>query len=270
MLLGINKIHNLRLIDHLFRNKTTAVVKGLQQLPLQTTSSGTFRKTQPEIQQEQQHKGKRRKRLYQPSTLISICKKKITSKLVTKGMLNTALSELSWPQTLHHWKNKSCIDHDLGPTFPSTWFSVPEFDKRRKRIEPKVWDGTHLLTNWRRAVCEKGTEKLQKEAWARVAKTNKTKLREPMVIDLVDKQDIEFAKTTFSEEVATQMLKLGYTEEAKFCSLISNWWKAEDEPGISAKKRFEFRVAMQNYLMDGVDFGKFPPYGNYIKGILII
>ena len=61
MLLGINKIHNLRLIDHLFRNKTTAVVKGLQQLPLQTTSSDTFRKTQPEIQQEQQHKGKKQR-----------------------------------------------------------------------------------------------------------------------------------------------------------------------------------------------------------------
>ena len=265
ILSDINNIHKLQLSDHIFKENAKVVVKGLHQLPHRPLILATNVEREPEKQPQQQLK-KRRKAAYQPSSLISLCKKMISSGKVKKASLNARLSELLWDQTLDSWKEKSCINHNMGSPYPATWFSVPEYDKKRQRIEPKLWDGTHLLSNLRRVVCEKGTDNLCKEAWLCVAQTNKTQLREPMVTDLVDKQAIEFAKTTFSKEVAAEMIKLGYREEAKFCILVSNWWEAEDEPGVSAKTRFEQRMALRDYLLEGVDFGRFPPYGTHIKG----
>ena len=271
---SINNIKNLELRQYAQKNDSAIVVKGLFMIQHRTQPNVTQPKRNPKAPTvnpanktaNNVRQVKRRKKVHQPAKLIACCKRIIASSKISKATLNIVLSELLWPQALSAWIKRSCISHTMGEPFPSPWFSIPEFDRKRCRIEPKLWDGTHLLTNFRRVVCDKGTEYLNKAAWLDVAKTNKTKLKEPMVTDLIDKQAIEFAKTTFGDDVSAKMILLGYVEEAKFCSLLINWWTAEDEPGISAMKRFEYRMALRDYLLDGIDFGKFPPHGSHIKG----
>lgn len=53
-----------------------------------------------------------------------------------------------------------------------------------------------------------------------------------MAIDLIDKQNVEFAKATFSSKVVKALENVGAKNEANFCSLVFNWYIAEDEPGI--------------------------------------
>ena len=140
---------------------------------------------------------------------------------------------------------------------------------KRQRLEHKVWDGTHLMTNMRRVVCTRGTELLKPKAWLAASQNPDVKLKYTMVADLPDKQDIGFALTTFSEEVEECMKQKHFYEEAKFCKLIRNWWNAEDESGISAVERLKHRLAMRKYLLDNVDFGICPQFTEYVKGMLL-
>ena len=63
------------------------------------------------------------------------------------------------------------------------------------------------------------------------------------------------------------MEEIGFPVEANFCRMIRQWYEAEDKPGLSAHQRVTHRLARREYLLDGVDFGQFPPYGSYIKGM---
>lgn len=85
------------------------------------------------------------------------------------------------------------------------------------------------------------------------------------MVDLVDKQNNAYAHTIFSNEVESEMHNLGYTNEAKSCSIVRNWYETEDSPGISAVNRANMRLRMKQFLLSDVDFGTFPPYGMYIK-----
>ena len=88
---------------------------------------------------------------------------------------------------------------------PETWYCVPEFNTYRKRLEHKIWDSTHLMTNMRRVICTNGTKELRRQAWIAAAKHSTTKLKQNMVLDLPDKQDIAFALTTFGFTLNTDM-----------------------------------------------------------------
>lgn len=53
-----------------------------------------------------------------------------------------------------------------------------------------------------------------------------------MEIDLIDKQNVEFSKATFNSKVVKALENVAAKNEANFCSLVFNWYIAEDEPGI--------------------------------------
>ncbi len=101
-----------------------------------------------------------------------------------------------WKEELELWKKNCTVERNLGE-YVQEWFSYPEYSQKRKQLEPRCWDGTHLMTNLRTRVCENGLGEIKKEAWHQVAKTRKNPLNVAMAVDLIDKQDIEFAKTTF-------------------------------------------------------------------------
>lgn len=199
-------------------------------------------------------------------SLSQLCTAVLHKKEYYKIALNISYAELIWQEELNVWKKNSTIKSILWNECEQEWFSYPEYSKERKQIEPRCWDGTHLMTNLRTRVCDNGLGKLKKAAWHEVARAGKTPLKVAMAVDLIDKQDIEFAKSTFSEAVETSMRELGFPEEADFCQLARNWYRADDEPGISAKLRVQYRVAMKKFLVKDVNFGKFPPYGGYVKG----
>lgn len=208
------------------------------------------------------------KKLLNPKSLAQLSRAVVESPTYYKSALNISYAKIIWPSKLEKWKEDSPITHGLLGQ-PDTWFCIPEFSKQRRRLEHKVWDATHLLTNMRRVVCSKGTEKLSKEAWIAASKDKMNSLKPSMVLDLPDKQDIGFALTTFSEEVEISMTKMNFCEEATFCRLIREWWTAEDEPGISAVQRVSQRNNLRQYLLKDVDFGSFPPFTSYVKGLYV-
>lgn len=91
-----------------------------------------------------------------------------------------------------------------------------------------------------------------------------------IAIDLIDKQNVEFAKTTFSIKVVDALQNIGAVREANFCQLMHDWYIAEDEPGISVETRCRSRLALRDWLLEGVNFSSFPPYGAYVKDIPLV
>ena len=63
------------------------------------------------------------------------------------------------------------------------------------------------------------------------------------------------------------MERLGFKKETQFCKLVREFYEAEDEPGIETEERCHRRLNFREWLLDGVNFGCFPPYGSHIRGI---
>ena len=94
---------------------------------------------------------------------------------------------------------------------------------------------------------------IKKKAWLDAAKSESTKLSLPLVMDLIDKQNNAFALRTFDIDVEEFMDSNAYTTEALLCRLIRNWYRAEDEPGLSAAERCIMRVQFLNIFHDTAD-----------------
>jgi hypothetical protein len=113
---------------------------------------------------------------------------------------------------------------------------------------------------------------ISKEAWKQVAlnsSENGAGLSIAMVEDLVDAQSNGYARRTFSKDVEREMRRLSFDREADFCRDFRNWYLAEDEPGLSAEDRFQYRMRMRERRLSGVKFGVFRPPGLHVKGIPI-
>lgn len=145
-------------------------------------------------------------------------------------------------------------------------FSVPEFNSRRNKFEPKCLDAHHLLVNARAKVCKDGVENIQKEAWHSVAEKEPTVINKALVVDRIDKKNNAYALKVFSVEVENAMRKLEFPKEADFCNIIRSWYEAKDQPGLSAIERVQRRLRMKDYLLTGIDFGVFPAFGLHVKG----
>ena len=192
------------------------------------------------------------------------------SRFNEKDVLNAAYSTLIFKKEQQTWASRSpyAEGHVIkGLDEYVQWFSYPAFHETRNRLEPKCLDREHLLVNARVKVCKDGMMGLNKQAWHDVAKHDSNIISPCVAINLIDRQCAENAKRTFSSEVEACMRSLGYQREAHFCELIRNWYLAEDAPGISAMKRTQDRFKYRKYLLDGVDFGQFPAYGGFIKGM---
>ena len=105
---------------------------------------------------------------------------------------------------------------------------------------------------------------LDKRAWHDVAEADNDIISKALVVDLLDKQNNAFAKRTFSVRVEQKMRELEYQREASFCRIMREWYAAEDEKGLSAVTRAQFRINLRDFLMWPVDLQKFPPYGYHI------
>ena len=66
-----------------------------------------------------------------------------------------------------------------------------------------------------------------------------------MVDCITEPMTVSVANTHFSEAVEQKMNNNGDINEAKFCSDIREWWRVEDESGISAETRIRLRSALR-------------------------
>ena len=152
------------------------------------------------------------------------------------------------------------------------FYSKPEFNERLQRPVLYILDAHHLFVNSRALVCGRGIDArgITKQAWLDVAKSKQTPLSVPMVMDLIDKQSNALAQTTYSLEVEQLMISLGYPQEATFCRYMRRWYEAEDEPSIPASERLQRRLDLRKFLLEGVNFFKFPPYGSHVRGVPLV
>jgi hypothetical protein len=192
-----------------------------------------------------------------------------------KLALSIAHAECFWNENLQLWRNKHHVADKVEIENASACFSpfyYPEFHPIRQQLEVKGVDGTHIRTCLRAKICRTGLKDINTEAWIKVAKSRRTPLKLAALLVLpngkvVEQQNEAFARTMYCEEVEEEMRNNGDLGEAKFCRLIREWEEAEDQPGISALERIKRVLNLRTWLLDGVDFGDFPPPGMYIKGI---
>jgi hypothetical protein len=196
------------------------------------------------------------------------------SKTYKKNELNIIYAEYVWDQELTAWRKKhfekSNIDlasanmnyvgnhggqnasnlicevmENDDNLIPSELFYTPSKSIKRGQNEVHCIDATHLLTRTRRKCCRGGLEGLSNKPWLRVAKSGNTHLSPAMVDAVVDPMSVSVAITHFSESVEEEMLKNGDNDAAELCNDIRQWWQAEDNPGIPARKRMHMRMGLR-------------------------
>lgn len=213
-----------------------------------------------------------------PESLKSMCKKSIHK--MPKLVLNSFYAENIYAEKLEDWYSSSPFGAHVNIQNQNSiknkmWYSKPEFNSTLGHYLFLILDSYHQLCGARRLVCQNGIPAagIKKEAFHSITKDsnkNKCGLNIAMAVDLIDKQSVEFAKSTFSPKVTRALEDIGAINEAKFCSLIYNWYLADDEPGIPVDVRVHHRLSLRDWLLEDVDFTKFPPHGSYIKNIPIV
>ena len=91
-----------------------------------------------------------------------------------------------------------------------------------------------------------------------------------MITEILDQQSAEIAKHFFSEEVENIMKQNGDIIEAHFLKLICEWYESCDERGILPEERVSKWINLHKFLVSGINFEEFPPYGSHVKGIPVI
>lgn len=222
---------------------------------------------QSSIHQSRTTKKKRRRN---PQKLATLCKRVINK--MPKSILNAVVAEYEMVDEVYQWRLNGPFTTvtEVG-TDKVSWFSLPEYNSGTLSYIFSFLDVHHLITNCRIKVCKDGLHErgINKQAWIDVAKSNTTKLKVPHVEDLVDKQSDSIARATFSEEVENAM-RSHYQREAHFCKLVREFYEAEDDPGLSVNERFWRRMEFRRWLLEDVNFCKFPPYGSHVRSIPMV
>jgi hypothetical protein len=206
--------------------------------------------------------------------LSNLCVKKLRAKSYPKAVLNVAYASYLFTKRFVEWQQNSVISTDVKiegfeDEIPF-WYSYPEIHAKTGELLPKSIDCSHNLTHLRVRTCTTGIAGVTSEGWKACAKSNETNLNLALVDDVIDKQSVPNARTHFSLEVENWLRDNGYHKSANFTRLVRNWYDASDVPGISAIERVEKLLEMRSFLLDGVNFGSFPPPGRYIKSIPIV
>lgn len=188
-------------------------------------------------------------------TLQCLCKK-IVSKF-PKDVLSAIQAEHIVPDRLEEWYHRFApfgdiiniagVPENLNSYNNQHWFSTPEYNDVTGNYLFMILDSCRQLCGFRRLVCQSGipAKGIKKSAFIKVAEENSTGLNIAMVGDLIDKQNVEFAQTTFSEKVACALEKNGDIKEAEMCRLIDQWYQSEYEAGISATDRCIKRLQLR-------------------------
>ena len=203
-------------------------------------------------------------------SLKRMCQNVVSS--IPKVALNAIYAEHIFPDRLEAWKQDNPFldgSQVIDVIDSINWYCKPEYIQSTYIHQFAFLDPHHIFTNARVKCCNTGIAErgITKDAWIKVAKDGQAGLNLALVEDLVDRQSDAFAVATFSEEVEQEMLVNGFINEANLCHLLREWYNAEDNPGISAIERCNSRLNMRRWLLNGVQFNKFPPPGSHILGI---
>ena len=206
---------------------------------------------------------------FNPQSLKALhCKQ--TLQQYSKDMLAVLKVDCIIRKTVCDWKSQSLFQDELtiDGLHVSHWFSQPEVCSDNN-VRFHFVDACHILTCLRTKICTSGLPgcNVQRKAWETAALCPTTNLNISLITECVDKQSVPYARRIFEIDVEEAMHSYGYHKEATFCHLVREWFEAEDDRGIGAFIRCQRRMALRDWLLDGVSFDTFPPSGMYIKGI---
>ncbi|KAH3738358.1 hypothetical protein DPMN_044992 [Dreissena polymorpha] len=150
----------------------------------------------------------------------------------------------------------------------SIYLHIPAYSARRRQYEVSCIDSSHLLTRMRRKCCKGGLDGCSNTAWLTVAKYGRTNFTVAMTECIIDQMSVPTALTHFSESAELELIRNGYVREAELpvCRDFRQWWKSEDDPGISARNRIQMRLPLRRRLLRNLNLGQFPPQGMFVAG----
>ncbi|KAK7507914.1 hypothetical protein BaRGS_00000879 [Batillaria attramentaria] len=225
-------------------------------------------KNEPVVRHQRCHVPRKR----HVSTLKALSAKEVGN--FPKLVLNAIFAEHRMRDRVKEWRHMSPFpaETSVEGVGDLSWFSKPEYVPETFTYLFQFLDCHHLFVNARVKCCTTGIPErgIKREAWLKVAQKsaeNHAGLSIAHVQDLVDKQSNTFAQQTFSEKVEAVMMSNGDVNEARLCRLLREWYAAEDMPGLEVTERIRRRLRLRDWLLEGVDFNKFPPPGLHIRGI---
>ena len=108
-------------------------------------------------------------------------------------------------------------------------FYFPKYFEACSQLEPRTTDYTHMLTNLRSLVCQKGLLNVKRSAFVHIVEEHPNVLSKAIVITNLDKQSAAIALKLFSVKVEYLLEQNGDHHEALLVCLVHNWYLAFDQ-----------------------------------------
>ena len=133
---------------------------------------------------------------------------------------------------MKEWEAKSGININLnipGIDNGHIIFNYPEYSLKRKQLEMRTFDYTHILNNLHYHICSKGLDGIKTSAFISVSNVNHDVLPRAIVEDKMDRQNCTISQRFFSADVQEILQGNGHHAEAEFVELTRNWFRVCDE-----------------------------------------
>jgi hypothetical protein len=169
------------------------------------------------------------------------------------------------------WETKSTVPLTVPLPFLKRIHKIywyPERDEAIDELLLRSLDPSHLLTNLRTAITQKGALGLTPEDYSIVCEAKV--LRRVTIEDNLDQQNVSLAKDCFSEKVENCLKENSRWTQARVVGIIRRWYEACDDRGLPAKRRAKRLQEMTDLLTEKIDFSHFPPPGNNVEGVPLI
>ena len=125
-------------------------------------------------------------------SLQFLCKEKLLSDEYKLKPLQVSLANAIHREKQKKWREKCKINmfgyipHLHDGELIISYFSYPEFNLKRKQIEHRTLDYSHILTNMKTHILTKGYDFCKKEHFQELAHLNPDLLSRPLVYDNID------------------------------------------------------------------------------------
>ena len=149
-----------------------------------------------------------------------------------KEYLAAPVAEIMHLESVKEWESKSGIQINLDiPRIENGHiiFNYPEYSMKRKQLEMRTFDYTHILNNLCYHICNKGLEGIKTSAFIAVSNVNHDVLPHAIVEDKLDRQNCTISQRFFSSDVQEILHSNRDHAEAEFVELTQNWFRACDE-----------------------------------------
>ena len=187
-----------------------------------------------------------------------------------KEYLAAPVAEITHFESVKEWESKSGIQINLEiPEIKNGHiiFIYPEYSIKRKQLEMRTFDYTHILNNLHYHICSKGLEGIKTTAFIDVSNVNHDVLPCAIVEDKMGRQNCTISQRFFSSDVQEILESNRDHAEAEFVELTHNWFWACDERGMEVLQRLKFLNDMYIYMLSKHTFSTYPPPKNYIGGV---